>query len=270
MDMFQTKEGIYEAQHEVVNRAVSDHSVTGDTRVLQHLMAMEKTCTVSPYFDTVQRDIQPYMRRILVEWMFRVCEEQQCEEEVFPQAVLYLDCYLSRFATEMSDLQLLGAVCMLLASKMRDSVHLTAGKLSIYTDNSVPVSEILQWELSVVSQLDWCLPSVVPSDFLEPILHALPFFQSQHLPNMCRHVHSYVALAATDCRFSAFLPSTVACACLSVALWKLKLADRAHVSGPVLQFVAKLLSTDASSILLCYEHLGSLLQEKIPSFLEEG
>lgn len=49
----------------------------------------------------------------------------------------------------------------------------------------------------MVSQLDWCLPSVVPSDFLEPILHALPFFQSQHLPNMCRHVHSYVALAAT-------------------------------------------------------------------------
>lgn len=32
---------------------------------------------------------------------------------------------------------------------------------------------------------------------------------------------------------------------MSVALWKLKLADRA--SGPVLQFLAKLLSTDAVS-----------------------
>lgn len=54
-----------------------------------------------------------------------------------------------------------------------------------------------QWEVSVVSRLDWCLASVVPSDFLEPILDALPIVRPHHLPNMRRHVHSYIALAAT-------------------------------------------------------------------------
>lgn len=74
MDSLEIKEGEYETRREVVHRAVSDRSVTGDARVLQHLTATEKTCcSVSPYFDTVQRDIQPYMRKILVEWMFRVC-----------------------------------------------------------------------------------------------------------------------------------------------------------------------------------------------------
>lgn len=52
-------------------------------------------------------------------------------------------------------------------------------------------------EVSVVSRLDWGLASVVPSDFLEPILHALPFVQPHHLKNMRRNVHAYIALAAT-------------------------------------------------------------------------
>lgn len=57
----------------MVQRAGRDHAVTADPRVLQHLVAAEKTCQVSPHFDRVQTDIQPYMRRLLAVWMFQVC-----------------------------------------------------------------------------------------------------------------------------------------------------------------------------------------------------
>lgn len=53
-----------------------------------------------------------------------------------------------------------------------------------------------QWEVTVVSRLGWCLASVVPSDFLEPIVQALPFVHPSNIRNMRRHVHSYIALAA--------------------------------------------------------------------------
>lgn len=67
----------------------------------------------------------------------------------------------------------------------------------LYPCVCVCVYVLQQWEVSVVSRLDWGLASVVPSDFLEPILHALPFVQPHHLKNMRRNVHAYIALAAT-------------------------------------------------------------------------
>lgn len=55
----------------------------------------------------------------------------------------YLDRFLAVVPTRKCHLQLLGAVCMFLASKLKDTSPLTAEKLCIYTDNSIRPQELL-------------------------------------------------------------------------------------------------------------------------------
>lgn len=73
----------------------------------------------------------------------QVCEEEKCQEEVFPLAMNIMDRFLSVVRIRKNQLQLLGAVCLFLASKLRQTRPLEAEKLVLYTDFSVNAEEIV-------------------------------------------------------------------------------------------------------------------------------
>ncbi|KAI4480952.1 hypothetical protein M0802_014110 [Mischocyttarus mexicanus] len=152
-------------------KAYADPALVQDDRVLHNLLKTEETYVPNTsYFERVQKEISPHMRKVVAEWMLedihtgifspcilvgylksvvtrftlatQVCEEQKCQEEVFPLSMNYVDRFLSVCPIRKSQLQLLGTACLLLASKLRESSPLKADLLVFYTDNSITLDDL--------------------------------------------------------------------------------------------------------------------------------
>ncbi|CAH1250421.1 CCND2 [Branchiostoma lanceolatum] len=183
---------------DLIRRGYRDPALLGDSRVLNNLLITEdKYLPSTTYFKAVQDEVKPHMRQMVATWMYEVCEEQRCEDEVFPLAMNYLDRFLSQVRIRKNQLQLLGAVCMFIASKLKETIPLTAEKLVIYTDNSIMCQELMDWELLVLMRLKWDLSAITPCDFLEHILSRLPI-ERERSDMIAKHAQTFIALCCTD------------------------------------------------------------------------
>lgn len=72
----------------------------------------------------------------------QVCEEERCQREVFPLAMNLLDRFLAVVRINKTQLQLLGSVCLFIASKMRQSRPVSPKALVQYTDWSITLEEL--------------------------------------------------------------------------------------------------------------------------------
>ena len=71
---------------------------------------------VQPYM-IQQKDMSPLMRTILVDWLIEVQENFELFHETLYLGVRLVDLYLSRREVKREFLQLVGATCLLIASK---------------------------------------------------------------------------------------------------------------------------------------------------------
>ncbi|XP_028665942.2 G1/S-specific cyclin-D2a isoform X1 [Erpetoichthys calabaricus] len=234
---------------DTIRRARPDPNLLYDDRVLQNLLILEERfLPQGSYFKCMQKDIQPFMRRMVATWMLEVCEEQKCEEEVFPLAMNYLDRFLAVVPIKKRHLQLLGAVCMFLASKLKETCPLTAEKLCIYTDNSIKPEELLDWELVVLGKLKWNLAAVTPHDFIEHIVRKLPL-PTEKLPLIRKHTQTFIALCATDYSFALYTPSMIATGSVAAAVCGLQLddGDRSLWGDNLTDLLAKITNIEVTS-----------------------
>ncbi|NXB72335.1 CCND2 protein, partial [Donacobius atricapilla] len=242
-----------------MRRALPDPNLLYDDRVLHNLLTIEERYLPQcSYFKCVQKDIQPFMRRMVATWMLEVCEEQKCEEEVFPLAMNYLDRFLAVVPTRKCHLQLLGAVCMFLASKLKETAHRGPRRahacLWLFLSFALPVPPLQEWELVVLGKLKWNLAAVTPHDFIEHILRKVPLPKDKLLL-IRKHAQTFIALCATDFNFAMYPPSMIATGSVGAAICGLQLDD----GDSLTDLLAKITNTDVDCLKACQEQIEAVL-----------
>ncbi|XP_074107918.1 cyclin D [Cotesia typhae] len=253
-----------ETTEETECHAYPDPALLGDDRVLQNLLKTEERyAPSSSYFECVQKDITPLMRKIVAEWMLEVCEERKCQEEVFPLSMNYLDRFLSICPIRKTQLQLLGTACLLLASKLRETRPLTAELLVYYTDNSITLDDLWRWEQLVVSKLKWELSAVTPGDFLLHILSRLPVdSRAWDFLMIKRHAQTFIALSAREYKFSMYTPSMIAAASIAAALHGLDWTGKSGYGlAGLLDELTRITSIEQDYLQGCLEQVEDMVSQ---------
>jgi len=183
----------------------------------RHNRKIEGMLSPSPTYIRSQPDINEKMRAILIDWLVEVHLKFKLMSEVLPLTVNLIDRYLEKRTVMRSKLQLVGVTGMLIASKYEEIYAPEVRDFVYITDRAYTREEILQMESDMLNTLQ---------------------FQCT-VPTVHYFMHRYIKVAGLDRRGTTamlarylcertlqeyamlkYLPSTVAAACVHLALRK--------------------------------------------------
>ncbi|ONM04436.1 Cyclin-A1-1 [Zea mays] len=85
--------------------------------IYMHLREAEmKKRPSTDFTEMIQKDVNPSMRAILIDWLVKVAEEYRLAPNTLYLTINYIDRYLSGNKINRQRLQLLGVACMLIAA----------------------------------------------------------------------------------------------------------------------------------------------------------
>ncbi|KAL1441873.1 hypothetical protein MTO96_008192 [Rhipicephalus appendiculatus] len=284
-----------------VLRAPHDSAIVGDEAVMARLLGLQDRYAVTcDYCRRVQTEVQTPMRKTLALWMSEVrvlrqymtlrlfyhvsyghsfnysfqrkplqcAKEQCCEDSVFPTAMNLLDRYLSQVSVRKLHLQLLGCVCLLLASKMRQTRALAVEALVYYTDCSVTAQELQAWELEVLSRLSWDVASVVANDFVDHLVAMLGLADCRD--TVRRHANTFISLCATEYHFVSYRPALLAASSVATAVHGLRTPLQTQGSqDELISTLGRITNVRTVEIRRCVLEIETLMATSVAAFQQQ-
>ncbi|RHX96929.1 hypothetical protein DYB25_005504 [Aphanomyces astaci] len=202
------------------------------------------------YLSTVQRDGMDASWRVrIAAWMVAVATEFHFADETMDLAVNYLDRYLSTMSASQHDLQLVGLVALLIASKFHEpDALLVAEAVNLAQLAGFTGPMIRTMETSMLRVLEWNLHVVVPTHFVDCFVADLNYSSGRTLRDACQ---PFLAASRVSHEALAFLPSQVAAAVVTLACQ----CTHDVASPPPLKSSSQLFEINATQVDLCRRHL---------------
>uniref|UniRef100_A0A1J3K190 Cyclin-A2-2 n=2 Tax=Noccaea caerulescens TaxID=107243 RepID=A0A1J3K190_NOCCA len=205
------------------------------------------------YMELVQRDIDPGMRKILIDWLVEVSEDYKLVPDTLYLTVNLIDRFLSNKSIERHRLQLLGVACMLIASKYEELCAPRVEEFCFITANTYTRPEVLSMEIQVLNLVHFKLSVPTTKTFLRRFIRAaqasykVPLIELELLAN-------YLAeLTLVEYTFLRFMPSLIAASAVFLARWTLDQTD--HPWNPTLQHYTRYEVAELKNAVLALEDL---------------
>ncbi|KAL4565799.1 hypothetical protein LXL04_029905 [Taraxacum kok-saghyz] len=186
--------------------------------IYQHLRATEAKKRPSfDFMEKVQKDINPSMRAILIDWLVEVAEEYRLVPDTLYLTINYIDRYLSGNLMDRQRLQLLGVACMMIASKYEEICAPQVEEFCYITDNTYFKDEVLQMESSVLNFLKFEMTAPTSRCFLRRFVRAA--HGVNETPSMqLECLASYISeLSLLEYNMLCYAPSLVAASAIFLA-----------------------------------------------------
>lgn len=175
---------------------------------------------LTTYMESVQTDINPAMRSILIDWLVEVAQEYRLTSDTLFLSVAIIDRYLSLKNVKRNKLQLLGVSAMLIASKYEEIYAPQVDDFCFITDNTYTREAVLEMERQILAELGFELTHPTLKTFLRRYIKAASGEIS--LDVTFEFLCSYLGeLALLDYGLLGYLPSKIAAGCVMFALYLL-------------------------------------------------
>ncbi|EOA20642.1 hypothetical protein CARUB_v10000955mg [Capsella rubella] len=217
-----------------------------------HVAELDQRPSTS-YMVQVQRDIDPTMRGILIDWLVEVSEEYKLASDTLYLTVNLIDRFMSHNYIEKQRLQLLGVTCMLIASKYEEISAPRLEEFCFITDNTYTRQEVLSMEIQVLNFLHFRLSVPTTKTFLRRFILAAQASEKVPLIEMEFLANYFAELTLVEYTFLRFQPSLIAASAVFLARWTLD--QSSHPWNPTLQHYTRYEASALKNTVIAMENL---------------